>query len=190
MRSAHTPGAPRALKAGPRSSRGIRRQRDWRSCIGHGDTSIAVSPSVAVRGPASRRLAERASARRSPIARSPTGQRGWNVIFTSRDGQRLPVPSTYSAHQLTPLSGGIRDGAHLRVTPPPPCPGSAAARCAARARPRPEISGSGSCCSSRRTPTGSPSGAVRRSPQGGPGILGESIRSRARHRHFARASVA
>src|SRR5439155_1143067 len=40
---------------------------------------------------------------------------------------RLPVPSTYSAHQLTPLSGGIRDGAHLRVTPPPPCPGSAAA---------------------------------------------------------------
>src|SRR2546426_12575020 len=36
------------------------------------------------------------------------------------------VPSTYSPDRLTPLAGGIRDGAHPRGAPPPPCPGSAA----------------------------------------------------------------
>src|SRR2546429_1944660 len=67
----------------------------------------------------------------------------------------LRVPSTYLSERLTPLSGGIRDGAHPRVASPPPCPGPAAARSGARARPWPTISGSGSRCSSRRTPTGS-----------------------------------
>src|SRR5438128_3346899 len=61
------------------------------------------------------------------------------------------------ADRLTPLFGGIRDGDHPRVAPPPPCPGSAAARSVARARPSPTTSVSGFRCSSRRTPTGSPS---------------------------------
>lgn len=56
----------------------------------------------------------------------------------------IPVPSTYSSDRLTPLSGGIRDGAHLRVAPPPRCPDSAAAPSVARARPWPTISVSGS----------------------------------------------
>src|SRR4029453_1372114 len=74
----------------------------------------------------------------------------------------IPVPSTYLSERLTPLSGGIRDGARLRVASPPPCPGSAAARSGAGARPWPTISVSGSCCSSARTPTGSASDAVQK----------------------------
>jgi len=63
------------------------------------------------------------------------------------------VPSTYLPDQLTPLAGGICDGAHPRGVPPPPCPGSAAAHSVARVRPWPTISGSGSRRSSRRTST-------------------------------------
>src|SRR3989442_8110505 len=46
-----------------------------------------------------------------------------------------PVPSTYSPHWLTPLCGGIRDGAPPRGAPAPPCPGSAAAHSVARGPP-------------------------------------------------------
>src|SRR5438093_810859 len=94
----------------------------------------------------------------------------------------LGVPSTYSFDLLTLLSGSIRDEALPRVAPPPPCPGSAAARCVVPARPWSRISGSGSRCSSRRIPTGSPSDAVRRSPRHDQGIPFGSIQSRARHR--------
>src|SRR6266566_2850369 len=100
------------------------------------------------------------------------------------------VPSTYLSERLTPLSGGIRDGAHPRVASPPPCPGSTAARSGARARPWPMISVSGSCCSSARTPTTSVSDAVRRSPPHGQGIPVGLIQLRARHRRFAKVSVA
>src|SRR5438128_8028737 len=100
------------------------------------------------------------------------------------------VPSTYLFERLTPLSGGIRDGAHLCLASPPPCPGSAAARSGARARPWPTISGSGSCCSSARTPTAAASDAVRRSPPHGQGIPVGLIQLRARHTRFARVSVA
>src|SRR5439155_901573 len=100
------------------------------------------------------------------------------------------VPSTYSPHWLTPLAGGIRDGAHPRGAPPPHCPGSAAAHSVARVRPWPMIGVSGSRCSSRRTSTGSPADAVRRSPRHGQGIPVESIQSPALHKRFARASVA
>src|SRR2546428_2064101 len=55
-----------------------------------------------------------------------------------------PVPSTYSPHWLTPLAGGIRDGAHPRGAPPPPSPGSAAAHSVSRVGPWPTISWSGS----------------------------------------------
>src|SRR2546425_6315003 len=92
--------------------------------------------------------------------------------------------------RLTPLAGGIRDGAHPRGAPPPHCPGSAPAHSVARVRPWPTISRSGSRCSSPRTSTGSPADAVRRSPRHGQGIPVESIQSRARHKRFARASVA
>src|SRR5206468_3824202 len=84
-------------------------------------------------------------------------------------------PSTYSPDRLTPLAGGIRDGAHPRGAPPPHCPGSAPAHSVARVRPWPTISGSGSRCSSRRTSTGSPADAVRRSPRHGQDIPVESI---------------
>src|SRR2546422_6732884 len=55
-----------------------------------------------------------------------------------------PVPSTYSSDRLTPLAGGIRDGAHPRGAPPPPSPGSAAAHSVSRVGPWPTISWSGS----------------------------------------------
>src|SRR6267143_2202259 len=70
------------------------------------------------------------------------------------------VPSIYSPGRLTPLAGGIRDGAHPRGAPPPHCPGWAAAHSVAQVRPWPTISGSGSDCSSPRTSTGSPADAV------------------------------
>ena len=54
----------------------------------------------------------------------------------SSDPRSSAVPSTYSSDRLTPLAGGIRDGAHPRGPPLPHCPGSAAAHSVARVRPR------------------------------------------------------
>src|SRR5439155_9482080 len=119
----------------------------------------------------------------APQPHPPHGQREPHLGSAS-DSSRTPVPSTYSPDRLTPLAGGIRDGAHPRGAPPPPCPGSAAAHSVARVRPWPTISGSGSRCSSLRTWTGSPADAVRRSPRHGQGIPVESIQSRARHRRL------
>ena len=45
------------------------------------------------------------------------------LAFTNRVGalaEEEGVPSTYSPDWLTPLAGGIRDGAHPRGAPPPP----------------------------------------------------------------------
>src|SRR6266566_4421046 len=87
----------------------------------------------------------------------------------------MPVPSTYSSDRLTPPAAGIRDGAQPRAAPSPHYPRPAAAQFEASVRPWPGINVSGSRCSSRRTSTGSPADAVRRSPRHGQDIPVESI---------------
>src|SRR5438105_9539875 len=140
-----------------------------------------------------RRRVAHSDRRRADLPRRPLGLllRDLRLLLGLRlQDVAAGVPSTYSPDRLMPLSGGIRDGAHPRGAPPPRCPDSAAAHSVAPVRPWPTTSGSGSRCSSRRTSTGSPADAVRRSPRHSQGIPVESIQSRARHRRFARASGA
>jgi hypothetical protein len=72
----------------------------------------------------------------------------------------------------------------------PPSLGSAAAQGGAGVCLCSEINVSGSRCSSRRTSTGFPADAARRSPRHGQGIPVESSQSPLPHRRFATASVA
>jgi hypothetical protein len=46
-----------------------------------------------------------------------------------------PVPSTHSSNRLTQPAADIRDEAHRRAAPAPRCPGSVAAHSAGQARP-------------------------------------------------------